>query len=189
MKPKSKTGSGKIAIKKPASAKDRPNFKKNNVKSSQQGNQVKDPTKKEAKKPKTKEPEKTNNIPKKSKESNLKKEEKEKLDKENELLSSLQKTNKDFIKVFVRFRPLNDLENDLLSDNCGWETPKYISDTQIGIYSTKEVKDNNTQIPTNLIFKYDKIFNSESQQNQIYENVGKRIVGDVMEGLWTIRFR
>jgi hypothetical protein len=77
---------------------------------------------------------------------------------------------------------LNELENDLLSDNCGWETPKYISDTQIGIYSSKEVKDSNAQIPSNLIFKYDKIFNSESQQSQIYENVGKRIVGDVMEG-------
>ena len=107
---------------------------------------------------------------------------KENLDKEKELLSSLQKTNKDFIKVFVRFRPLNELENDLLSDNCGWETPKYISDTQIGIYSSREVKDSNAQIPSNLIFKYDKIFNSESQQSQIYENVGKRIVGDVMEG-------
>ena len=77
---------------------------------------------------------------------------------------------------------MNDLENDLLSDNCGWETPKYISDTQIGIYSTKELKDTNAQIPTNLIFKYDKIFNTDSQQNQIYENVGKRIVDDVMEG-------
>ena len=182
MKTKSKTGGGKIAIKKPSSAKEKPNFKKNIGKSPPQSNKAKDIPKKDTKKPKTKEPEKINNISQKSKESNLKKEEKEKLDKENELLSSLQKTNKDFIKVFVRFRPLNDLENDLLSDNCGWETPKYISDTQIGIYSTKELKDNNTQIPTNLIFKYDKIFNSESQQNQIYENVGKRIVGDVMEG-------
>ena len=131
--------------------------------------------KKDNKKIKQIEEEKKNSIPKKLPESTLKKEEKE-------LLSSLQKTNKDFIKVFVRFRPLNDLENDLLSDNCGWETPKYISDTQIGIYSTKELKDTNAQIPTNLIFKYDKIFNTDSQQNQIYENVGKRIVDDVMEG-------
>ena len=93
----------------------------------------------------------------------------------------MQKDNKDFIKVFVRFRLLNELENDLLSDNCDWETLKYISDTRIGIYSTKEVKDSNAEIPSNLIFKYDKIINSVSQQSQIYENVGKRIVGDVME--------
>ena len=182
MKGKSKTGGGKIAVKKPTSARDKPNLRKNIGRSPPQVNQKKDVVKKDQKKQKAKEPEKTNDIPKPIKASNLKKEEKEKLDKEKELISSLQKTNKDFIKVFVRFRPLNDFENDLLSDNCGWETPKYISDTQIGIYSTKEVKDTNAQIPSNLIFKYDKIFNSESQQNQIYENVGKRIVGDVMEG-------
>ena len=181
MKGKSKTG-GKIAVKKPTSARDKPNLRKNIGRSPPQVNQKKDVVKKDQKKQKAKEPEKTNDIPKPINASNLKKEEKEKLDKEKELISSLQKTNKDFIKVFVRFRPLNDFENDLLSDNCGWETPKYISDTQIGIYSTKEVKDTNAQIPSNLIFKYDKIFNSESQQNQIYENVGKRIVGDVMEG-------
>ena len=171
MKNKSKTTSGKLAAKKPASAKERENTKKNINKKPQATN----PKNAGQKKSKPIESEKTNTIPKRENEAKLKKEEKE-------LLSSLQKTNKDFIKVFVRFRPLNDLENDLLSDNCGWETPKYISDTQIGIYSTKEVKDSNADIPSNLIFKYDKIFTSESQQSQIYENVGKRIVGDVMEG-------
>ena len=182
MKAKSKTGGGKITVKKPTSAREKPNLTNNIRKSPTQTNPKKEAPKKDTKKPKTKEPEKTKSIPQKGKDSHLNREEKEKLDKEKELLSSLQKTNKDFIKVYVRFRPLNDLENDLLSDNCGWETPKYLSDTQIGIYSTKEVKDTNAQIPTNLIFKYDKIFNSESQQNQVYENVGKRIVGDVMEG-------
>ena len=182
MKAKSKTGGGKITVKKPTSAREKPNLTNNIRKSPTQTNPKKEAPKKDTKKPKTKEPEKTKSIPQKGKDSNLNREEKEKLDKEKELLSSLQKTNKDFIKVYVRFRPLNDFENELLSDNCGWETPKYLSDTQIGIYSTKEVKDTNAQIPTNLIFKYDKIFNSESQQNQVYENVGKRIVGDVMEG-------
>ena len=186
MKNKSKTTGGKLPIKKPSSARDKANIKKNVGRSPPKPNPQKEVNKKDNKKIKTIETEKTKNIPiKKPNASNVKKEEKEdkeKLDKEKELLSSLQKANKDFIKVFVRFRPLNELENELLSDNCGWETPKYISDTQIGIYSTKEVKDSNAQIPSNLIFKYDKIFTSESQQSQIYENVGKRIVGDVMEG-------
>ena len=186
MKNKSKTTGGKLPIKKPSSARDKANIKKNVGRSPPKPNPQKEVKKKDNKKIKTIETEKTKNIPiKKPNASNVKKEEKEdkeKLDKEKELLSSLQKANKDFIKVFVRFRPLNELENELLSDNCGWETPKYISDTQIGIYSTKELKDSNAQIPSNLIFKYDKIFTSESQQSQIYENVGKRIVGDVMEG-------
>ena len=185
MKGKSKIG-GKLPIKKPSSAKDKPNLRKNIGRNQPQPIPKKDIVKKDSKKIKTIENEKSKNIPiKKPNASDIKKEEKqdkEQLDKEKELLSSLQKANKDFIKVFVRFRPLNELENDMLSDNCGWETPKYISDTQIGIYSTKEVKDTNAEIPSNLIFKYDKIFNSVSQQSQVYENVGKRIVGDVMEG-------
>jgi len=186
MKNKSKPTDGKLPIKKPSSARDKANLKKNIGRSPPKPNPQKEVKKKDSKKVKPIETETIKNIPKKNENvSNPKKEDKEdkeQLDKEKELLSSLQKTNKDFIKVFVRFRPLNELENDLLSDNCGWEIPKYISDTQIGIYSTKEIKDTNAQIPSNLIFKYDKIFTSESQQNQIYENVGKRIVGDVMEG-------
>ena len=182
MKTKSKTTGGKIAIKKPTTAKERPILKKNTGRSPQSTNLKKDPAKNNSKKANTIEASKKATNPKKVNSANLKKEDKEQLDKEKELLSSLQKVNKDFIKVFVRFRPLNDLENDLLSDNCGWETPKYIDEKQIGIYSTKEVKDSNAQIPSNLIFKYDKIFTSDSQQNQVYEYVGKRIVGDVMEG-------
>ncbi len=103
-------------------------------------------------------------------------------EKDKALLSAAQKTNKDFIKVFVRFRPLNDLENGLLSDNVGWTIPKYITDTQIGIYPSKEIKDKNGQVPANLIFKYDKVFRMDSGQSEIYEYVGRRIVGDVMEG-------
>ena len=116
----------------------------------------------------------------KSKRKEEKEDKNEKID--NASLSPVLPSNKDFIKVFVRFRPLNDLENGLLSDNVGWTTPKYINDTTIGIYSTKEVKDKDSPIPGNLIFKYDKVFKSETGQNVIYENVGKRIVGDVMEG-------
>ena len=107
---------------------------------------------------------------------------KEEKEKEDALLKELQKANNDFIKVFVRFRPLNDLENGLLSDNCGWTTPKFINESTIGIYSTKEIKDKDAQIPGNLIFKYDKVFKLDSPQNEIYEYVGKRIVDDVMEG-------
>ena len=107
---------------------------------------------------------------------------KEEKEKEDALLKELQKANNDFIKVFVRFRPLNDLENGLLSDNYGWTTPKFINESTIGIYSTKEIKDKDAQIPGNLIFKYDKVFKLDSPQNEIYEYVGKRIVDDVMEG-------
>ena len=123
------------------------------------------------------------NIPKRGKvptNTNLKKQDVEKIN--NALLTISQKTNQDFIKVFIRFRPFNELEIGLLSDNVGWETPKYISDTTIGIFSSKESKDRNDQIPANLTFKYDKVFQTDSAQSDIYNYVGKRIVDDVMEG-------
>ena len=181
---KSKISHGKIPIKKPLSSMGERSVKKS---SSPAPKQTKKPIIKNKSKEKAIKNQKKEaiykSLPPKSKEltaPNLKKEEKEKIDKE--LLLAAQKTNKDFIKVFVRFRPLNDLENGLLSDNCGWTIPKYINDATIGIYSTKEIKEKDSPIPGNLIFKYDKVFKSDAQQNEIYENVGKRIVGDVMEG-------
>ena len=132
--------------------------------------------------PKTAE-KKTANIKKINPKTNASKNEQEPIsDKDKALLSAAQKTNKDFIKVFVRFRPFNDLENGLLSDNVGWTLPKHITDTSIGIYPSKEIKDKNGQVPANLIFKYDKVFRMDAAQSEIYDYVGKRIVGDVMEG-------
>ena len=129
---------------------------------------------------KTSPPKGNNTFKSKKKTEKEEKDKKEKVDTAS--LAPILPSNKDFIKVYVRFRPLNDLENGLLSDNVGWTTPKYINDTTIGIYSTKEFKEKDSPIPGNLIFKYDKVFKSEAAQNLIYENVGKRIVGDVMEG-------
>ena len=180
---KTKAPVSKIPIKRPTSS--RGDNIRNKSKSPQQSKKpiIKNKSKEKVMNNQKKDSEKKS-LPPKGKESltssNLKKEEKEKIDKE--LLLAAQKINKDFIKVFVRFRPLNDLENGLLSDNVGWTIPKYENDTTIGIYSTNEIKDKDTPIPGNLIFKYDKVFKSDSHQNEIYENVGKRIVGDVMEG-------
>ena len=50
MKGKSKTGGGKIAVKKPTSARDKPNLRKNIGRSPPQVNQKKDVVKKDQKK-------------------------------------------------------------------------------------------------------------------------------------------
>ena len=183
--PKSKGGLAKIAVKKTSSTRVE-KVNKGRAQSPQTSKNQKDPAKitsKDRVKTATNQNKDRikKNTSKKGKEAvAVKNEDKEKIDKE--LLSAIQKTNKDFIKVFVRFRPLNDLENGLLSDNVGWTIPKYISDNTIGIYSTKEIKEKDSPVPGNLVFKYDKVFKSDAAQNDIYENVGKRIVGDVMEG-------
>ena len=88
------------------------------------------------------------------------------------------------VKVFIRFRPSNELENSLLQNNYGWLVPKFISEKQLGIFTKNSYEYNvpNTEIPKNYIFSYDKVFSPNSNQTEIYTNVGKRIVDDIMAG-------
>ena len=88
------------------------------------------------------------------------------------------------VKVFVRFRPSNELETSLLQNNYGWLVPKFISDKQLGIYTqnTYDFNSPNSEIPNNYIYSFDKVFSPNSDQSEIYSNVGKRIVEDIMAG-------
>ena len=88
-----------------------------------------------------------------------------------------EKSNSKNVKVFIRFRPTNEVESSLLQNNYGWLVPKYISNTQLGIYNDKESKDLN-----NSIFSFDKIFTPKSSQLDIYSNIGSLIVEDIMAG-------
>ena len=94
-----------------------------------------------------------------------------------EIESFNNKSNTKNVKVFIRFRPANEVESSLLQNNYGWLVPKYISDTQLGIYSDKTVKNIN-----NSIFSFDKIFTPKSNQLDIYSNIGSLIVEDIMAG-------
>ena len=88
------------------------------------------------------------------------------------------------VKVFIRFRPSNELETSLLQNNYGWLVPKFISQNQLGIYTSNSYEYNspNMEIPKNYIFSYDKVFSPNSNQSEIYNSVGKRIVEDIMAG-------
>ena len=99
--------------------------------------------------------------------------------REKKEISSMNntKSNTKNVKVFIRFRPVNEVESSLLQNNYGWLVPKYISNTQLGIYNDKSSKDLN-----NTIFSFDKIFTPKSTQDDIYSNVGSLIVEDIMAG-------
>ena len=88
------------------------------------------------------------------------------------------------VKVFIRFRPSNEVETSLLQNNYGWLVPKFISQNQLGVYTSNSYEYNspNAEIPKNYIFSYDKVFSPNSNQSEIYNNVGKRIVEDIMAG-------
>ena len=54
----------------------------------------------------------------------------------------------------------------------------------MGIYTENsyEINSPNSEIPNNFIFSFDKVFSPNSNQSEIYSNVGKRIVEDIMAG-------
>ena len=81
------------------------------------------------------------------------------------------------IRVYVRFRPFNIIENELLSTGVGWETPEYNENEIVKIKTNKNNNDN-----SGPSFKFDKVFNSDTPQFEIYNYVGKEIVKDVMDG-------
>ena len=80
------------------------------------------------------------------------------------------------VHVYVRFRPLNDFENDLLLQNIGWLTPLFVSDEIIQLETHKNNQNYSNQ------FVFDKVFNTDANQDFIYNIVGKEIVNDVMSG-------
>jgi len=82
------------------------------------------------------------------------------------------------IRVYIRFRPLNIIEQELLSSNIGFETPEYLKNEIVKIKNNKNENENyNSQL-----YKFDKVFKNDTTQKKIYEIVGKEIVKDVMEG-------
>ena len=84
---------------------------------------------------------------------------------------SQQKNN---IKVYCRFRPVNEVESGLLATGVGWLVPS-ISDNIVTIDTHKSAH----QGPS---FSFDKIFDISTQQESVYEAVGKGIVNDVIGG-------
>ena len=83
------------------------------------------------------------------------------------------------VKVFIRFRPTNELESSLLQNNYGWLIPKYISDTHLGLYPGPS---KNASFDQKLIYSFDKIFTPKSTQEDIYTSLGARLVEDIMAG-------
>ena len=80
------------------------------------------------------------------------------------------------IRVYIRFRPFNEVETDLLSNNVGWATPIYKENNCVTIDTHK------SEHETGPTFKFDKVFNSSTEQSKVYDTIGKEIVNDVLDG-------
>ena len=92
------------------------------------------------------------------------------------LTSKNTTNNNKNIRVYIRFRPFNELESDLLSNNVGWATPIYKENNCVTIDTHKSEHEIG---PT---FKFDKVFPSSTEQKKVYETIGKEIVSDVLDG-------
>ena len=109
-----------------------------------------------------------------------------KLDKKEEIIQETikivpekpEKERNKNIRVYVRFRPFNIIETELLNSGDGFETPEYEKNEIVRI-NTHKNKNENTNAP---LFKFDKVFKSDTPQIEIYDIVGKEIVKDVMDG-------
>ena len=90
---------------------------------------------------------------------------------------TLDRSKSKNVKVFVRFRPANEVELSLLQNNSGWLVPRYISETNLGIYTEKVLN-----VSDKLIFSFDKIFTPKNTQEDIHSSIGSRLVEDIMAG-------
>lgn len=78
------------------------------------------------------------------------------------------------IRVFGRFRPMNDVEIDLMNNGIGSECVEYVSKTTI------QIKHPNGGISNPYIL--DHVFSSNTAQKELYDLIGKDIVKDVVSG-------
>ena len=84
------------------------------------------------------------------------------------------------IRVFVRVRPLNEVEKELIENGVGNVCVDYIDETVEGFCNTIRIKNPNGN--TSHPYRADRVFQSDTEQHIIYDYFGKDIVKDVISG-------
>ena len=90
--------------------------------------------------------------------------------------NDINNNQKNNVHVYVRFRPLNQVENNLLLNKIGWLCPIY-QDNKVFTLETRK-----TSLTIGPSYSFDGIFDDKTAQEDIYNTVGKEIVKDVMKG-------
>ena len=80
------------------------------------------------------------------------------------------------VRVYIRFRPLNKLENNLLSNGIGWYSPIY-QDNKVLTLETRK-----NPLSLGPSFSFDQIFDDSTSQEEVFNTVGKDIVTDIIHG-------
>lgn len=95
-------------------------------------------------------------------------------DIKNYVSSQNNQGQKNNVKVYLRFRPVNEIENKLIEKGIGWICP-IISENVVKIETQKKFHQN-------LSFSFDAIFDTLSSQEDLYSFIGKPIVNDITSG-------
>ena len=77
------------------------------------------------------------------------------------------------IKVAVRFRPMNMIEQELLKNKIGYDYINLIDDKHVLLKQDMGREEN---------FSFDKIFPINATQEDLYSHVGKELLNDVING-------
>lgn len=115
-----------------------------------------------------------------------------KLDLVNQYAKSSSSHNNN-IKVYVRFRPFNEVEEELLESGVGFICVEYVYPENKNDLSQsnnsceqemecKAVQIKNTSGQLSHPYHFDKVFTTASEQEEIYGSFGKVIVKDVLDG-------
>ena len=78
------------------------------------------------------------------------------------------------IKVVVRFRPLNEVERELINNNIGYKCMNLINDQNVSIKGENLREDQK--------FCFDRIFTPNISQEDIFDKIGIETVKDVVNG-------
>ena len=84
------------------------------------------------------------------------------------------------IRVFVRFRPLNDVETELIENGVGSVCVDYLNQTDEGFCNTIQLRNPNGNV--SHPYRADRVFQSDTEQHVLYDYFGKDIVKDVLSG-------
>ncbi|EGR34434.1 kinesin motor domain protein, partial [Ichthyophthirius multifiliis] len=89
-----------------------------------------------------------------------------------QILSQLQQPVKQSsnVRTFIRVRPLNKMEIEFNQNGCGNENLRFPDLKSVQV------------MPEKTIFTLDKVYPPASQQSEIYEDVGREMVNDVLLG-------
>jgi hypothetical protein len=98
----------------------------------------------------------------------------------SQIQASIGASKSSNIKVVVRFRPLNTVEKDFISSNIGFITCEFPQKEDGSVVIKSDPQSNSAS--TTSVFKYDKVFNLDTSQIQMYDFIGRETLQDVCNG-------